>query len=166
MLLAIVAAAAAAAAGHYPTATEAIYSRGDSAVQPPTAPTEFVVHTNATKQGRRTGIEIGRGNTCGGGGGGGGRGSKVTVAAGRGGGAYSSVACLSHQTCDHRPVSRRSTAPTPNRGTTGVWAFITFLPHLVYYTRKCLIVLSLSYTGWGPFLPFREFQKEKMTSKN
>ena len=36
------------------------------------------------------------------------------VATGRGGGAYSFAACLSHLTIDHASLSRRSTVPTPN----------------------------------------------------
>ena len=42
------------------------------------------------------------------------------------GGVYSFVACLSYSTIDHAPLSRRSTAPTPNRGTSNNWrAFST-----------------------------------------
>ena len=39
------------------------------------------------------------------------------VQRGRGGGAYSFVACLSRLTIDHTSLSRRSTVPTPNRDT-------------------------------------------------
>ena len=37
-----------------------------------------------------------------------------------GGGAYSFVACLSHLTIGHASLSRRSTAPTPNRDTSNI----------------------------------------------
>ena len=48
---------------------------------------------------------------------------------GRGGGAYSFVACLGHLTIDHASLSRRSTVPTPNRGTSKIRALITLFPY-------------------------------------
>ena len=48
---------------------------------------------------------------------------------GRGGGAYSFVACLSNLTIDHESLSRRSIVPTPNRDTSNIWALITLLPY-------------------------------------
>ena len=41
---------------------------------------------------------------------------------------YPFVACLSHCTIDHAPLSRRRTVPTPNRDTSNIWALITFFP--------------------------------------
>ena len=52
---------------------------------------------------------------------------------GGGGVAYSFVACLSHLTIDHAPLSRRRTVRTPNRDASNVWALITLCP---YITQK------------------------------
>ena len=47
------------------------------------------------------------------------------------GGAYSFVACHSDFfPIDHEPLSRRSTAPTPNRDTSNIWALITLLSYI------------------------------------
>ena len=51
---------------------------------------------------------------------------------GEGGGAYSFVACLRHLTIDHASLPRRSTAPTPNKDTSNIWALITLLPYITY----------------------------------
>ena len=51
---------------------------------------------------------------------------------GVGGGAHAFVACLSHYTIDHAPLSRRSTAST-NIDTSNMWALIT---SVLYSTEK------------------------------
>ena len=38
--------------------------------------------------------------------------------------------CLSHLAIDHASLSRRSTVPAPNRGTSNIWALITFLQYV------------------------------------
>ena len=63
---------------------------------------------------------------------------------GGGGGAYSFVACLSHLTIDHASLSIRSTVPTPNRDTSNMWTFTTFLPYTRYYIETVCFILSPS----------------------
>ena len=42
-------------------------------------------------------------------------------------GAYSFIGCVSHLTIDHASLSRRSTVPTPFRGTSIFWVLSTVL---------------------------------------
>ena len=59
------------------------------------------------------------------------------------GGAYSLfVACLSHLTIDHAPLSSRSTVCIPNRDTSNVCALITIFPCRMH--KNCLLILSSS----------------------
>ena len=44
-------------------------------------------------------------------------------------GAYAFIVCLNHFTVNRAPLLRRSTVPTPNRGTFDVLALSAFLPY-------------------------------------
>ena len=74
------------------------------------------------------------------------------VGEGGGGGAYSFLACLSNLTIDHTPLWRRSTVPTPSRGTSNNSALITFLPCVVMiHNFVCLYPASLLFGHlWPP----------------
>ena len=52
----------------------------------------------------------------------------VRFGQGPGRGGYLFYACLSHVTIDHASLSRLSTVPTPNRGTSNIWALIMLFP--------------------------------------
>ena len=58
------------------------------------------------------------------------------------------ICCLlCHLTIDHASLSRRSTVPTPDRGTSNIWAFITLFPskmfaNIIPFLFRCL---SLPY---------------------
>ena len=66
---------------------------------------------------------------------------------GRGGEAYSFVACLSHLTIDHASLSRRSTVPTHNRDTSNFWALITLFPCIIWRREEGLMRTLLLSNG-------------------
>ena len=67
---------------------------------------------------------------------------------GRGGGAYSFVACLGHVTNDHTSLSRRSTVPTPNRNTSNNWALIAFRPYRVIFAAVLFQLVVSNQAFW------------------
>ena len=72
---------------------------------------------------------------------------------GRGGDAYSFVACFSRLTIYHASLSRRSTVSTPNKDASNTWALITFFPCTrITYWYFLLIVSPSCFTVCGHHL--------------
>ena len=74
--------------------------------------------------------------------------------------AYSVVACLSHLTNYHASLSRRSTAPTPNRHLQPLGAHYVFVPYTTVGGAVSLVCQSpTTYTG----VPGVAIQSRKVT---
>ena len=66
--------------------------------------------------------------------------------AGGGGGACSTVSCLTRLTIDHASLSRRATVPAPDRDSSNSRALVTLFP---YITQKRFASLTASITQRG-----------------